>query len=360
MEKKKLNEIVQVEIEDRSFEVGVVEYEDEPWFPFVFENEKEPYESESDAKSGFDGISDDENGNDSIDEDNEHFMDEHNNEGKLIEDMEYEDGEIRPDDDGDNPTSPSPPAVGDPVGADDLIAGESLKPVAGGDPNSSAGTLDSERLRDCFEKGEYEPTLGNPVRGNVNVNGIFGTVRGDVDISTQEMLFGLDTVITTTQSEPTNVPLNLAQLGCFGPFPSVVSTPLAVNSSPLTGDEPTMCRTSVKRKRCHRSSSGEKFSPIKLFPDLAPDREYSPRNIQSSSCTAKFSNQVNTTANRITPNCPVPDPTIAVIPRSVPSLAGNEIDATAVVGAIIGFDIQPDNPVLVEVLSGNGEQAGHR
>ncbi|CAH1420761.1 unnamed protein product [Lactuca virosa] len=45
--KKKINEVIRIEAEGKIFDFGVVEYEDEPWFPFKFENEDQPYESES-------------------------------------------------------------------------------------------------------------------------------------------------------------------------------------------------------------------------------------------------------------------------------------------------------------------------
>ncbi|CAI9275320.1 unnamed protein product [Lactuca saligna] len=53
-EKRKLNEIVNAEVDGKPFTVGVVEYEDEPWFPFKFDDEEEPYESQSDVNSSSD------------------------------------------------------------------------------------------------------------------------------------------------------------------------------------------------------------------------------------------------------------------------------------------------------------------
>lgn len=52
-EKKKINDVIKVEAAGMTFEVGVVEYEDELWFPFKFESEEQPYESDSDDKSGY-------------------------------------------------------------------------------------------------------------------------------------------------------------------------------------------------------------------------------------------------------------------------------------------------------------------
>lgn len=42
----KINDEIQVEVDGRSFHVGIVEYEDEPWFPFKFDNEEHPYEDQ--------------------------------------------------------------------------------------------------------------------------------------------------------------------------------------------------------------------------------------------------------------------------------------------------------------------------
>lgn len=50
-EKTKLNKIVNVEVDGKAFTVGVVEYEDNPWFPFKFDVEGEPYESPSEVNS---------------------------------------------------------------------------------------------------------------------------------------------------------------------------------------------------------------------------------------------------------------------------------------------------------------------
>ncbi|CAH1451199.1 unnamed protein product [Lactuca virosa] len=74
-EKKKLNDEFNVEVDGISFTVGVVEYEDEPWFPFKFDTENEPYEtytSDSDSKlanSPMAEATDDDDDIDSSDED---------------------------------------------------------------------------------------------------------------------------------------------------------------------------------------------------------------------------------------------------------------------------------------------------
>lgn len=44
--KKKLNEEVQVIIDGKTVSVGVVEYEDEPWFSFKFDSDEQPFESD--------------------------------------------------------------------------------------------------------------------------------------------------------------------------------------------------------------------------------------------------------------------------------------------------------------------------
>nr|KAJ0217709.1 hypothetical protein LSAT_V11C300129490 [Lactuca sativa] len=46
--KKKINEEIRVEAEGKIFFLGLVEYEDEPWFPFRFDNEVQPCEPETD------------------------------------------------------------------------------------------------------------------------------------------------------------------------------------------------------------------------------------------------------------------------------------------------------------------------
>ncbi|CAH1453333.1 unnamed protein product [Lactuca virosa] len=355
-EKKKHNEIVQVEIEGRPFEVGVVEYEDEPWFPFVFANEKDPYESESDAKCSFGGKLDEEDTNVPNDDEDENFMDDYNHNEDKTDDMEYEDGEIHLEEYGYVPTPPPPPVGGAPKPADESIVGVPPEVVDGGDQSSPVDSLDSEQLRECFEHGEEEPTLGNLDVEEFNDNGYFGADHGDVDTSARETRIGSELECVDTHMEPINFPLNLVQSGCFGPFPSAVSSPLASNSTPISGDKPMKCRTSVKRKRCHRSPSGDNFSPIKLFPDLVPDPEFPPHNLQSSFNIVVGMNHDNPIVLQTTPTCPVSvSPALNSIPGLAPPFGVPEIEAITVVGAIIGFDIQSDNPLLVEVLSGNDD-----
>ncbi|CAI9278586.1 unnamed protein product [Lactuca saligna] len=50
-EKKKINEVIRVEVGAEIFDVGVVGYEDELWFPFKFEDGDQPYQSEPDDNS---------------------------------------------------------------------------------------------------------------------------------------------------------------------------------------------------------------------------------------------------------------------------------------------------------------------
>ncbi|CAH1440647.1 unnamed protein product [Lactuca virosa] len=107
----------------------------------------------------------------------------------------------------------------------------------------------------------------------------------------------------------------MAQSGCFGPLPSVVSSPLASNSIPIAADKPIKCRTSVKRKRCHRSPSGDNFSQIKLFPDLVPDPEFLPHNLQSSFNIAVGMNHDNPIVHQTTLTCPVSDRSLPISGR---------------------------------------------
>lgn len=105
--------------------------------------------------------------------------------------------------------------------------------------------------------------------------------------------------------------------------------------------------------------SGCNLSPINLFPDFVPDPVFPQYNPQSSFNIAVGMNPDHPIDHQTSHTCPVlADPDLNLNPGLAPSFVVPEIEATAVVGAIIGFDIQPDNPVLVEVLSGNGEQEG--
>lgn len=55
-EKKKINDVIKVVVGEEMFDIGVVEYKDEPWFPFKFDDVDQSYQSE--PEDNFDGDTD--------------------------------------------------------------------------------------------------------------------------------------------------------------------------------------------------------------------------------------------------------------------------------------------------------------
>nr|KAJ0208013.1 hypothetical protein LSAT_V11C500256110 [Lactuca sativa] len=131
----KLNEIVNVEVDGKSFTVGVVEYEDDPWFPFKFDDEREPYESQSDVNSSSDE-----------EYEGEHIKDFSDGVqvDKAMNGNEVEEGEIVAEE-FDVPPTPPPPLPRDDVlmDADGSVVAESLRDCIT-ENESSLETMDSE------------------------------------------------------------------------------------------------------------------------------------------------------------------------------------------------------------------------
>ncbi|CAI9298523.1 unnamed protein product [Lactuca saligna] len=186
-EEKKKNDVIKVEVVGKTFEVGVVEYEDEPWFPFKFDNDEQTYESNFDNKSDYsttvaegddDGISS---------EEEERISDTSMDgveEGKIVGDGNNQN---------DNPINPY---------------------------QASPIILESQKAPPPTGVGEAEPSHAETEVINVNETcdgkliesgRVIGNQSKTTEIGTYSSLMG--------SPRPIPFPSNFAQSRCFGPFP---------------------------------------------------------------------------------------------------------------------------------------------
>ncbi|CAI9266455.1 unnamed protein product [Lactuca saligna] len=204
--KKKINEVVRVEVEGKTCDIGVVEYEDEPWFPFKFENEEQPYESQSnyatseadvvDSKEDEEGISDT-------------WVDE------------PEDGEIisSGEDDG----------VGDGGCSGNHVAFETSP------AQRSESILEPSQVHAYHDNGVVESNHGENNELNVkdapieNSGGTIIVTGRVVNSSSMNHVPNLDHS-NMGSPKPSSFTTSLAKSDCFGPFPSKVITPLSPNN----------------------------------------------------------------------------------------------------------------------------------
>lgn len=121
---------------------------------------------------------------------------------------------------------------------------------------SSVKTDDSGEERPIFENRVYEATLN--FQENSKDNGKTDRVAA------------LDNQTNPTSSNPhilgpktsVNFPASLAQFGCFGNFPSFNSTPPPVVQQSTDNGQ---LRSSLKRRRLHRSPSSELTTSIPII-----------------------------------------------------------------------------------------------
>ncbi|CAI9273456.1 unnamed protein product [Lactuca saligna] len=134
--------------------------------------------------------------------------------------------------------------------------------------------------------------------------------------------------------KPIPFPSNLAQSGCFGPFPSK-----AINSPSDTQviqiRENGMGRSAKKRCRSCSKSPSVEFSGLPVQNLFNEDDDQTP----------SVGHQCLSRDQPISPT--------AYGPKNVPKIS--EIEATAEIGAMIGFEIDAANKLLAEILGGNGE-----
>ncbi|KAI3778959.1 hypothetical protein L2E82_08349 [Cichorium intybus] len=220
------------------------------------------------------------------------------------DDMEKEDGEFCPDeepktsvnDEADNDNKKS-----EEIPAKDHIGDEGNPDPSGTGPQGGDGPLPTEVF---LEKEDVNSKLSSNKTGSDPVQQIqTGTAQGE------EELGGGDPVVDPIAA--------LVPLGCFGPFPSNI-----ISNGPS--------KSGVKRRRLSRSSpksvSQDPPSNPFTFPSIPFDANSNQfdlnRNIQP-----QLSNDTG-------------GDTLAT------SSTSNELEATAEVGAEIGFQIAPDNEVL--------------
>ncbi|CAI9268894.1 unnamed protein product [Lactuca saligna] len=150
----KLNKEIQVEADSRSFHVGIVEYEDKPWFPFKFDNEEHPYEDQD---------LDDQTENEFMVSESKHWNStkEDEDEGAFATWInEMEEGEIVQDGNLNSPIYPMKEKTNE--GSDDptlscMVAGDDMHHLHR--IESSVKTGNSSEERTIFENRVYEPTL---------------------------------------------------------------------------------------------------------------------------------------------------------------------------------------------------------
>ncbi|CAH1412378.1 unnamed protein product [Lactuca virosa] len=328
----KLNEEIQVEADGRSFHVGIVEYEDEPWFPFKFDNEEHPYE---------DQVLDDKTESESMVSESNNWNSTEEDEGvsaTWINDME--EGEIVQDGNPNSPIYPTEEKANE--GGDDLTLPCT---VAGDDTNhhqrtvSAVKTGDSGEERPILEKGVYEATLN--FQDNSKDNGKTDRAAA-LDNQTDPTPSDLQTL---GPLKIVNFPASLAQSGCFGPFPSFNSTPPPAGQHSLDNGH---VRSSLKRRRLQRSPPSE-LTTLILITTLfqVPEISRPPPFIVSTT---------NTDEPTQVPQ-PIAGQNIDVLNHELTDLVveSTEIEVTAAVGSLIRFEIEPNNRILAEILGASGE-----
>ncbi|CAH1420762.1 unnamed protein product [Lactuca virosa] len=130
--------------------------------------------------------------------------------------------------------------------------------------------------------------------------------------------------------KPSSFPTNLAQSGCFGSFPSkVITSPLTEQA--IENQVNGMGRSGKKRRSLSRSSTNElsKFPVHNLF------------GVGDGHSSEVGSPRLNSSSPKLTEA------------NKVPRIS--EIEVTVEVGAMIGFEIDASNKLLVEILGVNGE-----
>ncbi|CAH1451513.1 unnamed protein product [Lactuca virosa] len=211
-EKKKINEEIRVEAGGKTFDVGVVEYEDKPWFPFRFNNIEQPYEYYSDANADHES----EVADSDKDEEMVNSEDEEGISDTWIDDIE--DGKIV----GDGNKKIDSRNRG---GAGDVTSSGVQKTVTDSSQASPA-ILETQQPGVHSNEEVAAPLLDETVIINdkktcdKKINE-YGQVTADsnkpVDCNMEQTSLGLP--------RPTSFPPRLAQSGCFGPFPYTRSTP---------------------------------------------------------------------------------------------------------------------------------------
>ncbi|CAI9296436.1 unnamed protein product [Lactuca saligna] len=270
----KFNEEILVEADGQYYQVGIIEYEDEPWFPFKFDEEEQPY-ADSD-REGKDELMISESENSNFNDDEEGVS------GTWINDIE-EVGEVKLTE---TPTN----------------------------------SCESDTLGPEVENMGVETSIKFQAKSNINGHIIrFAALPNQMDPH------------NLGSSRTATFPTVLAQSRCFGPFPSFVSTPQATSQlNSENGQNRDQIRFSLKRRRLHRSPSGEILPSFPTFPLIFDNEDNQAPNIASFPIDAQ-------------PNDP------ANLDVETP-----EIEATTVVASLIGFEIEPNNNILAEVLGVSG------
>ncbi|KAI3513161.1 hypothetical protein L1887_20488 [Cichorium endivia] len=129
---------------------------------------------------------------------------------------------------------------------------------------------------------------------------------------------------------------NLAKSGCFGPFPANNSLGPVGNSPLIDGLNFSIGGSMGKRRRIIHS---EKISPINF-----EDPPFETQLVSHSPSPTLDLNE-----NPIPSTIPLPDSDSDSLSSS------SEVRKTAMVGQILGFDIDEDNPILKEVMENSGE-----
>lgn len=222
--KKKLNEEVKVVLKGITDTVGIVEYEDSPWFPFMFDKEKQPYVNEDDSS------------------DNEQTEDETDEEGSDEEggisdtDMSMpEEGEIIPDDNtvaGDTDVGwvNIPESV-----AETQTPASLLQPIPEG-----TGTIEKRKSPSTREELSSPQIISEPCKNSNWVN------RPNHQFDSGKIIIN--------EQEPFGLLKELALTGCFGPFPPNTPGPIpATPKSDENNQNSEAGRSTLKRKRTHRS-----------------------------------------------------------------------------------------------------------
>ncbi|CAH1447309.1 unnamed protein product [Lactuca virosa] len=313
--KKKINEEIRVEAEGKIFDVGLVEYEDEPWFPFRFDNDEQSFEPETDYVTSEDELDDEVDDVSGDDEDgvSDTWMGDIE-EGEIV-------GEEMIDGAGDG-------------GCSDDHGAKKISPA-----QKSPTASESQQAHACSSDGEAETTHGKKKElskvddskeardGKNNEPGqVAGTPNGSHGPIMDHSLLG--------HHKPISFPSNLAQSGCFGPFPSKAITSLP-GSQILQIQANEIGRSSKKRRRSRSKSPKFDLSGFPVHNLFNEGEEH----------TSVVGHHRSSREQSLSPKPPGSNNA----PRT------NEIEATAEVGAMIGFEIDATNKLLAEILGGNGE-----
>ncbi|KAI3753158.1 hypothetical protein L2E82_25204 [Cichorium intybus] len=320
MKRSRIDEEISCSIDGKIFKIGVTEFDDNYWFPFKFD----PI---TDAKSYSEGLSeDDDEEDDGISDTWEAEVENEKEEGEFrIDDEIVNESELGRTEEDEQMTN-ADGIADDPRNSHDGLNGHEKQKSGSNDtsnpPNPCAGT---ENVEAYDENNEGKPT------SSISVN--------------LQAQIGQSNIPQPLKAGPIK---ELVDNGCFGPFPSPINTlDNQIEPTELGFDVGGSIGKRRKLSKCtsrisHHLSA---ISPTAInlenvvFPpniDAMTDIGDNPANKFDLNRRCDSSNSVSTTSNR--------------------NSTSEEIRKTMEIGRKIGIEIAEKDPILQEVMMGEGEK----